>query len=129
MYLFALSGAITLGLFVAPPRPLLTHTLYVANTVGATIEEFTPASVGTQFASIGNPFDLAFDAAGELYSANGGSNTIERFNLGGVGTVFASTSGEPDGLAFQVPEPSTWVRLVASGAGLLGLAFRRQRYV
>lgn len=78
---------------------------YVANS-GNTILKFTPAGVGSVFASTGltGVQGLACDSAGNLYAANRGNNTIQRFTPAGVGSLFARASqgnAYPSGLAFD----------------------------
>ena len=75
--------------------------LYVSNP--GFIEKFTPAGVGSLFATFGTkgPVGLAFDSAGNLYVSNFDS-TIEKFTPGGVRSLFASTGlNGPNGLAFD----------------------------
>ncbi len=76
--------------------------LYAANFAGGTVEKFTPAGVGTVFATVVRPTGLAFDAVGNLYVANFG-NTIERFSPTGasLGTFAGSGLSNPEGLAFD----------------------------
>jgi DNA-binding beta-propeller fold protein YncE len=100
-----------------------------------TIEEFNSSGVGTLVANtVGNqptglnqPQGMAFDSAGNLYVANYGNNTIEEFNTSGVGTTFASSGlDNPQDIAIQVPEPSTWA-MVAMGLGVVFGGLRRSR--
>ncbi|MGI8432182.1 MAG: NHL repeat-containing protein [Chthoniobacterales bacterium] len=76
--------------------------LYVANFSGNTVQQFTPAGVGSVFASIIHPTGLAFDAAGNLYVADF-ANTIEQFSPAGVylGTFATGRLNNPEGLAFD----------------------------
>lgn len=77
----------------------------MANSVGRTIERFTPDGVGSVFASTGgnDPQGLAFDSAGNLYVAYGGTSTIERFSPDGADLGIFASSGllGPAGLAFD----------------------------
>ncbi len=76
--------------------------LYVANFGGANVQKFTPAGVGSVFASVIRPTGLAFDAAGNLYVSNYG-NTIEEFSPTGasLGTFAHTGLINPTGLAFD----------------------------
>lgn len=76
----------------------------MANSGNNTIVKFTPAGVGSVFASTGLslPMGLAFDSAGDLYAANLGNETIEKFTPDGTASVFARTGlRAPYGLAFD----------------------------
>jgi sugar lactone lactonase YvrE len=77
--------------------------LYVA-TANDTIVKFTPAGIGSVFASTGlsDPQGLAFDSSGNLYAANMGNSTIEKFTPSGSASVFANTGlDDPFDLAFD----------------------------
>src|SRR5262249_14294497 len=66
--------------------------LYVANLGSNNILKFTPAGVGSVFASTGFTNlqgGLAFDGTGNLYVANTGNDTIQKFTPAGVGSAFA----------------------------------------
>ena len=82
--------------------------LYVTNVANNTIEEFTPAGLGSVFANAGLavPVGLAADGAGNIYVGNTTSNQfgpgyVQKFTPGGVGSFFASTGDDPSGLAFD----------------------------
>jgi hypothetical protein len=85
------------------------------------IYEFAPNGTRTTFASgLQYPVDLAFNQTGDLFvSEFGTAPYILRFAPNGTRTAFNSTVGA-QGLAFQVPEPSTlaiaatWAVLFAS---------------
>ncbi|MDQ3199555.1 MAG: NHL repeat-containing protein [Verrucomicrobiota bacterium] len=76
--------------------------LYAANFGDGTIQKFTPAGVGTSFATVVRATGLAFDALSNLYVSNFG-NTIERFSPTGaaLGTFAAVGLSNPEGLAFD----------------------------
>lgn len=73
----------------------------------STVYKFTPAGVGTTFASLPTQcFGLAFDSTGNLYLADGGNLTIYKFTPNGTQSVFAgptafSAGQGPIGLAFD----------------------------
>lgn len=73
----------------------------MANYGNSTINVFTPAGVGSVFASTGlnGPTGIAFDGAGNLYVANWNSGTIEKFDSSGNASLFASGLSNPSGLA------------------------------
>lgn len=82
-------------------------SLYAAAS-GAAIEEITPSGVATTFADSNpdQPYDLAFDNAGNLYAANYDSGfatgDIEKFTPRGASTIFANTGNVvPYGLAID----------------------------
>ena len=67
------------------------------------VEKFTPAGVGSIFATAGldGPDGLAFDSAGNLFVANQHSGQIVKFTPGGVGSVFDSGLNTPVAVAFD----------------------------
>jgi sugar lactone lactonase YvrE len=77
--------------------------LYVAHNNTGTIDRFTPAGVGSVFASgLPDVQGLAIDAADNLSAADPSHNRIEKFTPGGVASVFANTAPYgPTGLAFD----------------------------
>jgi sugar lactone lactonase YvrE len=109
-----------------------TGNLYVTNGNRVngqyTIDKFTPAGVGSIFASTGLnvPVGLAFDTAGNLFVVNHGNDTVEKFTPAGVGSVFASTGlSDAVALAFNTagnlyvtsPGNGEIVRFTPSGVG------------
>jgi hypothetical protein len=81
-----------------------------------------------EVARLNGPFDLTFDAAGNLYSANYFDGSVSKITPAGVVSAFAS-SGLGQGLSgIALPEPG-WDLLVLAGIlGVLGLAgWRRAR--
>ena len=102
--------------------------IYDANASNGAINLITPNGVLTTFAKLPKeqPVGEAFDANGNLFVAE--LNGIAEINKLGAVTTFADDSNIPNFLAFgptPVPEPSTWAILL-SGAGLLGVMFRRR---
>lgn len=68
------------------------------------------------------PFGLAFDVVGNLFEADFGSGTIFEFTPNGMKSTFVSGLKQPISLAFEpavVPEPSTWISVLAGGLFLL----------
>jgi hypothetical protein len=111
---YDLATGADLGLFadasagLAYPIGLATDSsgnLYVANNGGHAILKFTPAGVGSVFASTPglSPNGLTFDNAGNLYASYPGSSIIEKFSSTGADLgVFASADNGlsfPNGLA------------------------------
>lgn len=104
--------------------------VYASNFAGNYILKINPNGVGSTFATAGvnGAQNLAFDSAGFLYASNYNNDTVERFTSAGVGSVYASGSSisHPAGLAFQVPEPSTWALLGLSTLGVGTVILRRR---
>ena len=77
--------------------------MYVSNPDTNTIQQFTPAGVGSVFASGFNyPTGLAFDSTGNLFVANAPANTINKITPGGAVSLFANSGLDlPVGLAFD----------------------------
>ena len=102
--------------------------LFVANNGGGGIVKITPGGVGSPFANLGaTPVGLAFDSAGDLYATyNQPYNFIEKFSPAGTDLgVFANTGlSNPMFIAIQIPEPTSAMLLLGSGAMLL---LRRRR--
>jgi hypothetical protein len=86
-----------------------TGTLYVAYSGSDIIEKFTPAGVGSVFASgLHDPQGIAFDSAGNLYVANDSSgssaengfpDTIEKITPQGVASTFSTEVSGPTFIA------------------------------
>lgn len=103
---------------------------YVSDQGNNVIEKLSPVGrdLGV-FATTGehNAIGLVFDASGNLYAAYRDANTIEKFSAAGADLgVFANTGlNTPTFLALApVPEPATWLMLLAGGGVVLGLRRR-----
>jgi DNA-binding beta-propeller fold protein YncE len=94
-----------------------------AGGIAGYIYEFAPDGTRTTFASgLNTPIDLAFNQTGDLFvSEFGTAPYIYRFAPDGTRAAFASAVAA-QGLAFQVPEPSTLA--IAATWGFL-FAYRR----
>ncbi|MEI7713259.1 MAG: PEP-CTERM sorting domain-containing protein [Rhodospirillales bacterium] len=85
-----------LGLLAAEPARATPQTLYVANSGNDTIMAFSPAGVGSVFATTTvNPYALAFDSAGNLYASlpdasSPSTSQIEKIDNFGTSSVFAT---------------------------------------
>jgi hypothetical protein len=92
----------------------------------AYIYEFAPNGTRTTFASgLEHPIDLAFNQTGDLFvSEFGTAPYILRFAANGTRAGFTSAVAA-QGLAFQVPEPSTLA--IAAIGGLLFASRRKVR--
>jgi len=90
------------------------------------IYEFAPDGTRTTFASgLDTPIDLAFNQTGDLFvSEFGTAPYILRFAPDGTRAAFTSAVAA-QGLAFQVPEPSTLA--IAAACGLLFASRRNVR--
>lgn len=98
--------------------------LYVTNELGGTIEKFDSSGNSSIFASgLNYPWGLEFDSSGYLYVANNGDSSVVKIDPRGNKSVFASSGvSGPEGIAIQVPDPSTLLLL-----GLGGLLLRKRR--
>jgi glucose/arabinose dehydrogenase len=120
---FSSSDGPTWGLAVDSNR-----NVYAALPTANEIEKFTPAGVGTVFATNGLdwPSGLAFDSNGNLFVTNVNNGTIMEFistggTLSNVGSVFASPGMiTPQCIAVQViPEPATLSLMALGGVALI----------
>jgi streptogramin lyase len=133
------AGGVFLNVFATDPS--LTHarsmvfgpdgSLYVAGNTSNNVVRFNGATGAFQnvFASgIAGANGLAFGPDGNLYVASETGGAIERFN-GASGAFidnFASVGG-PIGILFAVPEPSTYVMVMAGSVLVAGFAALRRR--
>jgi sugar lactone lactonase YvrE len=97
-----------------------TGNLFVANYFASDILERNTAGNWSVFATTppgySNPLGLALDVDGSMYVSCAG-NFIEKYDAQGNETFFASTVNGPWMIAIKpVPEPSSFVMLVAAVA-------------
>jgi sugar lactone lactonase YvrE len=85
----------------------IAGNLYVGNGDDNTVGKFTPAGVGSIFASnsLSGPLGLGFDKAGNLYVVNNHNGTVNVFTPCGAGSVFATGLTGPTFLAFAPQAP------------------------
>jgi streptogramin lyase len=108
--------------------------LYVADTPQGVVDRFTPSGtflgVFGATSSLVQPIALVFGPDGNLYVTDG--QGVEEFNGttgASMGTFILAFSGNlinPQGLAFNTPEPSTFA-LLGLGAVVAGFLRRRRR--
>jgi sugar lactone lactonase YvrE len=86
------------------PKPHKTKgktILFVGNTGNGTIVKVDTAGNVSSFASVENPFGLAFDTAGFLYAADFNDGTIRKIDPNGNVSVFARGLGAPRDIIFD----------------------------
>jgi DNA-binding beta-propeller fold protein YncE len=106
----------------------------VANTGNNTIEKFNASGIGSVFASYSTngvgvylqaPIGLAFDSSGNLFVADHFTDSILKIDPDGNMSLFASGFGDPDFLASEIPEPSSFLLLAFGATTLVALLKRK----
>lgn len=101
-------------------------TLFVSGSNGTIAQINTFASVSYAWASgLTTPMGMAFLPNGNLLVGNYGADNVVEVIPSGDWTVFATGFDRPAGVAFAIPEPSTYAAL--AGLGVLGFAAYRRR--
>ena len=125
------------GSFVYDPSAMAFDSagnMFVSNYQNASggngfISKFTPAGVGSMFASSGlfGPAGLAFDTGGNLFVANNTGGKITKFTPGGAASTFATGLNDPAFIAIRTVAPEPSAMLLLAGTGFALLAARRRR--
>ncbi len=106
--------------------------LFVASAFGSTIHRFDPQGNGSVFAK-NDPLGwsngahaLAFGSDGSLY-ATWGADRLARYDPSGAVEIFAGTIGGWFIAIPAIPEPETWVLVIAGGACLAAIQWFNRR--
>jgi len=100
---FLCSVALAIGIsLLASGRLAIAGNLFVTDGFSNDIYEFTPSGTRTTFASVTDPFGLAFNSGGNLFvSAEPITGVIYAFTPNGTRSTFATGLSHPEGLAFN----------------------------
>ncbi len=136
------NGAVATASFSGPVSVVfdVSGNLFISETANNDIREITPAGIVSTFAGTGvngeingpgntatfnSPYQMAFDASGNMYVADGGNMVIRKITPAGIVSTFAGTGaqGSTDGTTLTATF-NTPYGIAVDGAGNVYVADR-----